>query len=243
MIGKVRLVLILLIGGMTVGVQADDAPVVLLEQFSEMAPGEAVTGWLPLTFDTIESHTRYRLVEDAGQTVLRADSHASASGLVRPVDLDPARYSTLSWRWKVSRMIDQGDGTQKSGNDYAAQIFITFAEPPGERSLLQLAKRAAIRLIYGRAPPSAALAYVWDNRAPVGSVYPNPNTDRVRMIVVEGGSACVDQWRSVRRDIVDDFQRAFGVHPPRISGVAIMTDSDNTGESATAWYGDIRLGP
>jgi hypothetical protein len=24
-----------------------------------------------------------------------------------------------------------------------------------------------------------------------------------------------------------------------ITGVAIMTDSDNTGESATAWYGDI----
>jgi hypothetical protein len=27
--------------------------------------------------------------------------------------------------------------------------------------------------------------------------------------------------------------------PPPISGVAIMTDTDNTGESATAHYGDI----
>jgi hypothetical protein len=33
--------------------------------------------------------------------------------------------------------------------------------------------------------------------------------------------------------------KAFGKKPPMISGVAIMTDSDNTGESAISYYGDI----
>jgi len=33
--------------------------------------------------------------------------------------------------------------------------------------------------------------------------------------------------------------QAFGTEPLKISGVAIMTDTDNTGESATAYYGDI----
>jgi hypothetical protein len=28
---------------------------------------------------------------------------------------------------------------------------------------------------------------------------------------------------------------------PPITGIAIMTDTDNTGESVTAWYGDITL--
>jgi hypothetical protein len=38
---------------------------------------------------------------------------------------------------------------------------------------------------------------------------------------------------------VADYRAAFGEDPPPINGVAIMTDTDNTGESATAYYGDI----
>ena len=37
----------------------------------------------------------------------------------------------------------------------------------------------------------------------------------------------------------EDYKKAFGEEPPMISGVAIMTDTDNTGESAIAYYGDI----
>jgi hypothetical protein len=43
------------------------------------------------------------------------------------------------------------------------------------------------------------------------------------------------------RNIVEDYRKAFGEEPPMISGVAIMTDTDNTGESVTAYYGDIRF--
>ena len=39
----------------------------------------------------------------------------------------------------------------------------------------------------------------------------------------------------------DDFRAAFGEDPPAVSGVAVATDTDNTGESATAFYGDIRF--
>jgi hypothetical protein len=63
------------------------------------------------------------------------------------------------------------------------------------------------------------------------------------MIVVESGPVHLNQWRSVRRDIVADFRRAFGDDPPRISGIAVMTDTDNTAASATAWYGDVVLHP
>jgi hypothetical protein len=42
-----------------------------------------------------------------------------------------------------------------------------------------------------------------------------------------------------KRNIHEDYKQAFGEEPPMISGVAIMTDTDNTRESAIAWYGDI----
>ncbi len=68
---------------------------------------------------------------------------------------------------------------------------------------------------------------------------PNPYTDRVQMIVVESGEAKVGQWVTESRNLYEDYQKAFGDDPPMISGVAVMTDTDNTGESAVAYFGDI----
>ena len=68
---------------------------------------------------------------------------------------------------------------------------------------------------------------------------PNPYTDRSMMLVVESGDKNLDEWISEKRNIYADYRKAFNDEPPMISGVAIMTDTDNTGESATAYYGDI----
>ena len=59
------------------------------------------------------------------------------------------------------------------------------------------------------------------------------------MIVVESGPAKLNTWITEERNVYEDYKRAFGEEPPMISGVAIMTDTDNTGESAEAYYGDI----
>jgi len=66
-------------------------------------------------------------------------------------------------------------------------------------------------------------------------------TERVRMLVLESGAARLGEWVEERRDVHADYRRAFGTEAPPITGVAIMTDTDDTGETATAWYGDIAL--
>jgi hypothetical protein len=209
--------------------------------FSTMTPGGGIADWESMTFKKIEAHTHYALVSDHGRTVLKADSRASASGLVRKVSLRPGDYPWITWSWKVSNILEKGDVREKSGDDYAARIYITFAEDPATLSFFKRTKMAAIKLLYGETPPSAALAYVWGNRAAVGSIHPNPYTDRVQMIVIESGPAHVNQWRSARRNMVEDFHTAFGTAPPPLSAIAVMTDTDNTGEAAMAWYGDIIL--
>ena len=83
--------------------------------------------------------------------------------------------------------------------------------------------------------------YVWDVAGAAGRSFPNPFTSRVRTIVVEGGSARLGRWLDYRRDILADYRTAFGEDPPPISGIAIMTDADNTGDRASAWYGDVTL--
>jgi hypothetical protein len=87
--------------------------------------------------------------------------------------------------------------------------------------------------------PLDAINYIWESKAPVGTMVPNPYTDRVMMFVVESGSAKLNLWVNEERNVYEDYKKAFGEEPPMISGVAIMTDTDNTGESATAYYGDI----
>ena len=107
-----------------------DPEVIPVGQFSTLSPGGQVLGWEPLTFDKIEAHTRYALVKDDDRTVLRADSRASASGLVKNMPIDPNDFPVLTWQWKVSNIIKSGDVTKKSGDDYPARIYITFAEAP-----------------------------------------------------------------------------------------------------------------
>jgi hypothetical protein len=61
------------------------------------------------------------------------------------------------------------------------------------------------------------------------------------MIAVQSGPAHLGQWLEERRNFLEDYRKCFGEETPKAGAVAIMTDTDNTGEKAIAWYGPIRL--
>ena len=229
------------IGGATAaGESAGGHPIA---PFSAATPGGPMpAGWIPLVFPHILRHTAYSLVRDAeAGVVVRAESRASASGLIDRLDLPAADWPRISWRWKVDKAIANGDVTRREGDDYAARVYVSFRYSPERVPPLVRLKYAAMRILYGEYPPHAGLNYIWDAHAPVGTVVPNPYADRVRMIVVESGTDHLGRWLAYERDVVADYRAAFGEDPPPISGVGLMTDSDDTGESAVAYYGDIAL--
>ena len=211
--------------------------------FSRAAPGGPLPeGWAPLTFHRIARHTRYALVRDPDRgTVVEAIAEASASGLVRRLDAEPNAGSVLTWSWKIERPVAKGDVTRRSGDDYAARVYVTFRVPPERLSPFERMRRTAVAATFGDDAPDAGLVYIWDARSPVGTIVPNAYTDRVRMIVVESGSERAGRWLAYERDLAADYRAAFGGDAPPLSGVAIMTDTDDTGESLRAWYGDIAL--
>ncbi len=209
-------------------------------KFSAASEGNALPdGWKPLTFKKIEKHTVYQLVKDGGATVVKAVSEASASGLTRKIKINLTEYPIVQWRWKVANVLKKGDVTRKEGDDYPARLYITFEYDAGKVGFFDKAKYEATRLLYGQYPPLGAINYIWESKAPKGMVVPNPFTEQVKMIVVESGAERLNQWVSEERNIYEDYKKTFGEEPSMISGVAIMTDTDNTGESATAYYGDI----
>jgi hypothetical protein len=90
--------------------------------------------------------------------------------------------------------------------------------------------------------PYAMLMYIWDNRNPIETIVPSAHTSRVKMIVVESGGAGVGSWQTYRRNVGQDFERAFGEKPGAALGFGLMTDTDNTGETTEGFYGALRLG-
>jgi hypothetical protein len=209
-------------------------------KFSAEAIGKGPpAGWKPLTFKKIERHTVYSLVKDGDTVVVKAAAESSASGLVREIKIDSKEFPVVQWRWKVINILKKGDVRRKEGDDYPARIYVTFEYDSSKLGFFEKAKYEAVRLLYGQYPPIGAINYIWESKAPMGTTIPNPYTKRVRMIVVESGETKLNQWMSEERNIYEDYKNAFSHEPPMISGVAIMTDMDNTGDSAIAYYGDI----
>ncbi len=198
-------------------------------------------GWRPLTFQRISRHTDYQLSEEDGRPVIRAVSRQSASGLIHPLDLDPRLYETLSWCWKVDRIISKGDETQKKGDDYAARVYVTFRFDPDKATFWERTKFSVLKKIYGEYPPKAAINYIWANRLPKGEAIANAYTDRAQMVAVESGQERVGKWVCQARSLYADYRWLFKEEPPRLSGIAVMTDTDDTGEEASAFYAELVL--
>lgn len=103
--------------------------------------------------------------------------------------------------------------------------------------------RETAKLLSGREMPYATLMYVWENRFPTGTVLASSFTGQVKMLVAGTGRDRIGAWKGFERNYVNDYRRAFGHEPGRLIGIGVMTDTDNTGESVEAFYGDIELRP
>ena len=226
-------------GSLSCAGNAAETPV--LAPFSAAVPGAPLpVPWKLTTLPGIGRHTRYALVRDGDAVVLRGDAEASMAGVAHPLKLDAIAHPIIEWRWKVLNLLTKSDIAKKQGDDYPARVYVLFDY---DIRKLSFSARSRIRLarLSGADVPLAALCYVWDGKAAAGTSVWSAYTDRVRMIVAESGSANLGKWVTIRRNVAADFRAAFGEDPPAISGVVLATDTDNTGESATAFYGDIRF--
>jgi hypothetical protein len=215
---------------------------VVVGGFSRLDPSRGLSGpWETMVFPKISRHTTYQLILDNGHTVVQAVSVASASGLMNAYHAPVQRHPWITWRWKIDHVLEKGDVASKAGDDYPARIYVAFEYSPKGKSWGQRMRYHAARLVAGDKLPGSAINYIWANKAPVGTIVANPYTDQTKMIVLQSGNASAGRWIAEKRNLVQDYQAAFGQKPPPIMGIAIMTDTDNTGESTTAWYGDILL--
>ncbi len=164
--------------------------------------------------------TQYSLTESDGAPVLKADSQQTASALYQGVDIDLEKTPYLNWRWKVDATLGELDEQQKSGDDHPARLFVIL-----HGRLFTLAPKA--------------LSYVWASNTPAGGHWPNAYHPEVITLALQSGEQHTGQWVSEKRNLKADLQQYFGEDIRYISGLAIMTDTDDSKSAAVAYYGDI----
>lgn len=166
-----------------------------------------------------KGETRYSVVTEGNDHVLKAESSATASALIFKHKYNLKDFPMLSWKWKVDNTINKGDETKKAGDDYAARVYVIFP--------------------HFLSPLTKSINYIWANKLPKGQHVPNPFYSKAVMVAVESGNENIGKWIPECRNVYEDYKALFGEEPPLAGGIAIMTDTDNTGESAIAYFDDI----
>lgn len=198
----------------------------------------SLTPWQEVRLGAKLLPNTFTLREWDGVAALEVQSVGSMSLLARPITVDLTRTPVLCWRWRIDAPLKSSDMTQRSGDDYAARLYVSLAIPDSEKSLGLRAQLRIARSIWGASVPDATINYVWDNRQPVGAERPNPYTDRTTMVVQRSGAADAGSWVQERRNIGRDIVRLHGASATAVQ-LAITADTDNTGETARAGFADL----
>ncbi len=154
------------------------------------------------------------------QHSLRATTTKSASGIYKKQSINLDETPLLTWSWYIENLPFQPNETNKNGEDFVARVYILLTPK------YQTWK-------------TKSLVYVWSSSHQIEQSWNSPYSNNIRFIAVADADTPHNQWHQIQRDIQDDFKNAFGLEIDHITGVAIMTDSDDSGITREAWYGDI----
>jgi hypothetical protein len=143
-------------------------------------------------------------------------SARSSFGLERTVDIDPSQLPYLSWRWKVTQLPKGGDFRHGSTDDQAAQVIVAF----DDRHII---------------------SYLWDTTAPKGTMEEASFIPLIHIfaVVCRSGATEENQWLMESRNVLADYQKAFGKPATHIKGLRIQINSQHTGSSAESYFGEV----
>ncbi|MBN2906717.1 MAG: DUF3047 domain-containing protein [Rhodobacteraceae bacterium] len=186
-------------------------------------------GWTEQKFSLFSSNA-YGL---NGQSLdVRSNGTVSLLWSVLPSRMWSGRHA--SWAWTVERSVPATDLTRKGGDDRNLSLYFLFLP----EAMAQEAQGKDIRALL-TSPAARVLMYVWGGDHARGDVLPSPYLGARGRSVIQRpagtGSAIerVDLWR--------DHRRAFDTDPASLVGIAVSSDSDDTGTQVLARIASLRI--
>lgn len=174
--------------------------------------------------------TQYTIKKLDDKTVLHAFTDQSASGLAKEIKIDLKKTPFLNWSWRIENYLPDMDETSKSGDDYAARLYIV---------------KSGGFFIWN----TKALNYVWSSNQAKGAVWDNAYAgSNARMLSLRSKQDALGIWVNEKRNVYEDMITLYGDKGSveaneeayrYIDAVAIMSDTDDSKASAHAYYGNI----
>ncbi|AZG72935.1 DUF3047 domain-containing protein [Shewanella livingstonensis] len=165
-----------------------------------------------------------------GRLALKALSHKTASGLMLEQQIDLSATPYINWSWLVEKPLLQLNERSKTGDDFAARIYVVIDGG---------------FMVWN----TKSLNYVWSSNQDKGLVWNNAFAgSSVKMMSVRGKESQTGLWYEEKRNVYQDLIDTFGDQGSDkanrkayqyIDIIAIMTDTDNSGKQAESYYGDI----
>jgi hypothetical protein len=193
--------------------------------FNPKAPEEnesPVKGWWMVSSFRVPP-TRY---SRAGKGIIKAESLGSRSTLYREVGEKGRDLPILAWRWKISNVVRSAIETKRDRFDAAARVITIFG------------REGSLKGIEGTEPSGFRIDYIWASHLPRGHIFDHPGKKYCKVFVLESGEKKTGEWVFERRNLREDYKKAFGTEPNGLLAIGIQTDTDHSNEMVTAYYSD-----
>ena len=167
-----------------------------------------------------DAKTLYSLGENENGKFLRSEANNSASGLGKEIKINLNKTPFLNITWKIEKDLKGIVENSKKGHDYAARVFVvkkTGATPLSNR----------------------AMNYVFSSNNEINSNQPSPYTKKSIDYVLSTTKKNLNEWVSTKVNVKDHFKKFHNLDLDEISGIAIMSDTDNSKLTSIAYYQNI----
>jgi hypothetical protein len=167
-----------------------------------------------------KGETTWTLGSNQNGNFIKAEAEGKGSGLGKEVLIDLLKTPFINITWKVEKGLSGIVENSKKGHDYAARVFV-------------------IKKTGSTALSNRAVNYVFSSNNEVGKNWPSPYTKKSIDYVLSSTKDNPNVWVTVKANVKEDFMKLHGIEVLDISGVAIMTDTDNSKLKAISYYQNI----
>lgn len=181
--------------------------------------GKFPSGWLSI--DGNNAAKVYSVQAEGEKRFLHADSKGSAIQIGYMRNWALKEFPNLQWHWRSVLFPVGTNEREKSANDSVLGLYVVFSHWPFIR----------------------AIKYIWSETLPTGGSFDSPFAKGTKIIVVRSGRSRRGTWVQEKRDVLLDYQHLFGEgeNNPVATGIAVLTDSDDTNSHAIGDYADIQV--
>ncbi len=168
----------------------------------------------------VKGNTTWTLGSNENGNFIKAEAQGMGSGLGKEVKIDLSKTPIINITWKVEKDLAGIIENSKKGHDYAARVFVV--------------KKTGSTALSNR-----AINYVFSSNNLINESWPSPYTKKSIDYVLSTTKNDFNKWVTVKANVKKHFKKLHGLEVNELSGVAIMTDTDNSKLNAIAYYQNI----